>query len=279
MSYNLLADLYTSQTSSPLWTYLDKKYLSIFYRLPNLINEIIDTEPNILLLQEVDSKHYRRYIKPILEYYGYVGFFGEKGGGQSEGLCSFFKGVEVCESSTLKFKDVYNCEIKKFINFDNNFKDIMYNKLGTICQVTEIRVMNVVVGIANIHLFYHPKADHIRLLQCKAVYEYVVKRDLNVFNWGGGDAEDSKKVKNLKPREFTIQQPMTLASGIHSFTNYAVGFIEQLDYIYVKGLKPMGYAECIERSVVEPFTAMPNERMGSDHLSVVCDVSIDDDDE
>lgn len=80
MSYNLLADLYTSQTSSPLWTYLDKKYLSIFYRLPSLINEIIDTEPNILLLQEVDSKHYRRYIKPILEYYGYVGFFGEKGG-------------------------------------------------------------------------------------------------------------------------------------------------------------------------------------------------------
>lgn len=108
---------------------------------------------------------------------------------------------------------------------------------------------------------------------------FVFCRDLNVFNWGGDDAEDSKKVKNLKPREFTIQQPMTLASGIHSFTNYAVGFIEQLDYIYVKGLKPMGYAECIERSVMEPFTAMPNERMGSDHLSVVCDVSIDDDDE
>lgn len=56
-------------------------------------------------------------------------------GGQSEGLCSFFKGVEACESSTLKFKDVYNCEIKNFINVDNNFKDIMYNKLGTICQV------------------------------------------------------------------------------------------------------------------------------------------------
>ena len=85
MSYNLLADLYTSQTSSPLWTYLPPKFLTIFYRLPQLIHEIISTQPTVILLQEVDQKHYRNYIYPVLKKLGYEGTFGKKYGNQTEG--------------------------------------------------------------------------------------------------------------------------------------------------------------------------------------------------
>ena len=84
-----------------------------------------------------------------------------------------------------------------------------------------------------------------------------------------------KKVKNLNPTEFFIEKPMILASGTHSFTNYAVGFIEQLDYIFVSdGFEVVKWAECVGREAVEPYIAMPNENMGSDHSSVICDIKL-----
>ena len=64
------------------------------------------------------------------------------------------------------------------------------------------------------------------------------------------------------------------------FTNYAIDFIDTLDYILaseVSTIEPFGFRQ--KRSAPMPrvdditkYTAMPNQFMPSDHVSVACDL-------
>ncbi|GMH86334.1 hypothetical protein TrVE_jg7856 [Triparma verrucosa] len=312
MSYNLLADLYTSQTSSSLWTYLPPKFLTIFYRLPQLIHEIISTQSTVILLQEVDQKHYRNYIYPVLKKLGYEGTFGKKYGNQTEGLSTFYKLSPyitlTSPPTTSKLSSLYG-PINSYLSSSPPLSSIMIEKLGTIYQLTTLNILSTPINICNVHLFYHPLADHIRLLQVKCVIRELdccgdvvfggdfnsdyrsggvrlieegkvvegmecwerVWRDLNTFTWNTSPSP----VSTLLPLPLNSSSRFKLSSGVHSFTNYALDFIEQLDYIFVRGrnIRIVGHAECVGKEEVGD-KAMPNERMGSDHLSVVCDLRI-----
>lgn len=73
-----------------------------------------------------------------------------------------------------------------------------------------------------------------------------------------------------------------LVSGckeVPQFTNYAVDFIETLDYVFASvpserepfGFKPKGEAPMLSEEMVKEHVAMPNAVMPSDHVAVVCD--------
>ena len=73
-----------------------------------------------------------------------------------------------------------------------------------------------------------------------------------------------------------------LVSGcleVPAFTNYAVDFVETLDYMFVSepsvrepfGFKPLGEAPMPAEEMVKSLVAMPNELMPSDHVAIVCD--------
>lgn len=73
-----------------------------------------------------------------------------------------------------------------------------------------------------------------------------------------------------------------LVSGceeVPRFTNYAVDFVETLDYVFVSkpsnrepfGLVPMGEAPMPSEDMVQQLIAMPNKVMPSDHVAVACD--------
>jgi len=73
-----------------------------------------------------------------------------------------------------------------------------------------------------------------------------------------------------------------LVSGceqVPKFTNYAVDFIETLDYIFASkpsdrepyGFLPIGEAPMPSDNLVKEYVAMPNECMPSDHVAIVCD--------
>mmetsp|Transcript_9688 Transcript_9688/g.21849 ORF Transcript_9688/g.21849 Transcript_9688/m.21849 type:complete len:241 (-) Transcript_9688:104-826(-) len=73
-----------------------------------------------------------------------------------------------------------------------------------------------------------------------------------------------------------------LASGclkVPQFTNYAVDFVETLDYVFASkpsdsepfGFRPKGEAPMLTTDMVKKFVAMPNEVMPSDHEAVACD--------
>ena len=73
-----------------------------------------------------------------------------------------------------------------------------------------------------------------------------------------------------------------LVSGclnVPKFTNYAVDFVETLDYIFASkpsdrepfGFRPKGEAPMLTEDMVKKYVAMPNEAMPSDHVAIVCD--------
>jgi mRNA deadenylase 3'-5' endonuclease subunit Ccr4 len=67
---------------------------------------------------------------------------------------------------------------------------------------------------------------------------------------------------------------------VPKFTNYAVDFAETLDYVLVSepgkycaiGLVPFRTAPMPQAADIKKYSAMPNEFMPSDHISLVCDL-------
>ena len=67
--------------------------------------------------------------------------------------------------------------------------------------------------------------------------------------------------------------------NVPCFTNYAVDFVETLDYVFAStpsyqepfGFRPKGEAPMPSAEMVKQYVAMPNEVMPSDHVAVVCD--------
>jgi mRNA deadenylase 3'-5' endonuclease subunit Ccr4 len=99
--------------------------------------------------------------------------------------------------------------------------------------------------------------------------------------------EDALEDPNDESSQFPqISLPSTfprLVSGypeIPEFTNFAVDFVETLDYIFVSqpstvepfGFIPFQAAPMPRRTDIEPFLGMPNENMPSDHASLICDL-------
>jgi len=117
-------------------------------------------------------------------------------------------------------------------------------------------------------------------------------RFLNSYQWEGS-AEDTD-VKPIFDRDETAVPPSVptislspsfpvLALGcteMPDFTNFAKGFIETLDYIFVStpskkdrfGFRSSKSAPMPSRDLVSQYVAMPNEFMPSDHVAVACDL-------
>lgn len=73
--------------------------------------------------------------------------------------------------------------------------------------------------------------------------------------------------------------------AVPAFTNYAVDFVETLDYVFassapssleseVIGFESFGEAPMPTKEMVVKYVAMPNEVMPSDHVAIVCDFGI-----
>ena len=93
VTYNILADLYTSQKAQQktMWSYTSPKFLHSSHRMPLILCELIYHSPTIILLQEVDTTAYEALFSPVLSALGYEGAFGEKCGKQREGVAIFWR--------------------------------------------------------------------------------------------------------------------------------------------------------------------------------------------
>jgi len=100
---------------------------------------------------------------------------------------------------------------------------------------------------------------------------------------GDNDGINSNPNQSITPPSLTLPESFpNLVSGckeMPKFTNYAVDFIDTLDYILASepdemgnhGLIPKRSARMPTADEVKQFIAMPNEFMPSDHVSIVCD--------
>ncbi|XP_077292174.1 2',5'-phosphodiesterase 12 [Arctopsyche grandis] len=316
VSYNILADLYCDSEFSrtELFPYCPPYALHIDYRKQLFIKEILGYNGDIVCLQEVDAKIFNVDLEPLLNSHSYEGCFTKKGGQVTEGLACFYR------NDRFRLIDRKSCilgeELKNPI-----FKDIWSliedNKLfvarieprttavqGTILQSLEND--NEIIVVGNTHFYFHPDADHVRLIQggltilwlidivehCKKTMpgkrvSLLLCGDFNSVPSCGvyqlyttgfvpSDYIDFKSNESEALSNVILKQSIPLASacGTPEFTNFTVGFADCLDYIFYN-------KECFDVVQIIPLpsneelrqnSAIPSVVFPSDHVALVADL-------
>lgn len=182
MSYNLLADYYCDSDYSrkELFPYCPPFALAIDYRKLLFIREIIGYHSDICCLQEVDAKIFDLDLKMCLGHLDYDGTMQKKGE-TAEGLATFYHRSKF--SLHAKYGINLGENLKEQPYFSELFAKIANNEklcermlsLATAVQVTVLKSLqeDKYLIVANTHLYFHPDADHIRVLQIAFFMLYV----------------------------------------------------------------------------------------------------------
>lgn len=193
VSYNLLADYYADKEYSrtEFYPYCPIYALDIGYRKLLFINEILSYNADLVCLQEVDEKIFDWDLKLKLGREGFKGTMQRKGDTR-EGLATFYHETkfELIE----KYGFSLGHEIEKAPYFQPLYEQIKNNEklcerilsLSTALQVTVLKskALDRYLIVANTHLYFHPDADHIRLLQIgffMLYVEHIFKKTKEVF--------------------------------------------------------------------------------------------------
>lgn len=128
---------------------------------------------DIICLQEVDSKVFDADLKPIFSSYGFESEFSKKGGQVSEGMACIFNASKfqlVQSSSHIVAEELSSnplvADLWVAVQKNENLSKRILERT-TSCQLLVLEsVFNAKrIVVANTHLYFHPDADHIRLLQ------------------------------------------------------------------------------------------------------------------
>ena len=198
ISYNVLADAnaFSTLAQTAFYPYCDGAILERQRRFPLILHEILQYQPDIVCLQEVDYFVFKRLLKPVMDDVGFQGFYSPKDGG-SEGCAMFWslsRFERVAEKEDQKrylIRDMFGEDqldgwqsmggIRELLDSHDDLGNVVRSKLGHILQTVTLTEKSnddetdrtdtpsprkVVVG--NTHLFFHPLASHIRLMQMYA---------------------------------------------------------------------------------------------------------------
>lgn len=187
VSYNILAEPYATSTQAikTLFKYCDLKYLQTEYRIQRVLLELISCDADIICLQECDYKVFQTYLLPILGSKGYSGHFTSKTGLEGCALFTYNLTCLVKKYIDLPLKNVLRTApyLETLYTHRPDLRDIIGGKLGTICQLAVIQSVEYPskqIIVANTHLFYHPLAGAIRLLQLYAITQAIEKLINNI---------------------------------------------------------------------------------------------------
>ncbi|XP_064598396.1 2',5'-phosphodiesterase 12-like [Liolophura sinensis] len=317
VSYNILADLYADSDFSRnvLYPYCPPYALHIDYRKQLFVKELQCYNADLICLQEVDRKVFINDIRPFFEMLGLESLHRSKAGEVNEGMVTCFR--------MSKFKLLGQHDITLTEELKNNAAlTVLYEKVSanesltekvfsrtTVLQVTVLESLDVpgeVVCVANTHLFFHPKANHVRLIQIITCMEHLNKvkshytqqgkqvslvfcGDFNSVppvgvneymttgqisadhtDWTVGGAEETLDLEDGFRHPFVMES----GCGYPVYTNFVGGFCGTLDYVYVdtSGLKVQSVVPNPDEEDVTLHTALPSIVFPSDHIAQVCDV-------
>lgn len=140
-----------------------------------------------MCLQEVDESAYNKYLQPILGQHGYLSHHTTKNGTTVEGCATFiaattfnvFHTVDVSLRDVMAtHSDVPGSYLHKLCQHKPEVYEILTKKITTIAQISILRYKHLphhFCLVVNTHLFYHPDAAYIRLLQ---IHEIMQQMDL-----------------------------------------------------------------------------------------------------
>ncbi|KAM3959054.1 2',5'-phosphodiesterase 12 [Aphomia sociella] len=317
VSYNILADLYCDSdfTRSVLHPYCPPYALHIDYRKQLIMKELLGYNADIMCLQEVDVKIFNHYLNPLLGAKGLDGKFYRKGKEVAEGLACFYRKERYCYIGEEKILMSEAVKTKaSLLPIWNAIKDngpllTRFLDRSTVASATILQPLdnpNELVLVGNTHLYFHPDADHIRLIQ-GGIFVYwlnevrnnlknqmpekrislIICGDFNsvpscgiykLYTTGVAPSslEDWKSNTDEAVHNLSLQQdlPLESACGTPPFTNFTDGFADCLDYIFYD-------KSCLEVEQVVPLpseeelrvhTALPSIVFPSDHIALISDL-------
>ena len=200
MTYNILADCnaYQVKNKVTMYPYVKKNTMEKARRMPLILHEILAYQADVICLQEVDYPVFETLLHPTLQQYGYQGYYtGKHGENTNEGCATFwslhkFAPVSEQDQQAILLRDLVvqgNVEgtnvastAVEWSTVNHNIWSLLFRrpdlnmalsaKLPHIAQMVPLYFNSDQKGhsprpiwIANTHLYYHPQASHIRLLQ------------------------------------------------------------------------------------------------------------------
>lgn len=155
MSYNVLAQSLLTDNMT-LYNSCKQEHLTWQYRWALLQHEISDLDPDILMLQEVQSSHYHTYYLPWLTFRGYEGFFKKRTGTKADGCAIFYK--------TNTFSLIEHCSVEYRQPSAQNVLD--RDNVGLIVKLAPVKRPNSTpLCVATTHLLYNPRRYDVKLAQ------------------------------------------------------------------------------------------------------------------
>ncbi|CAH0546185.1 unnamed protein product [Brassicogethes aeneus] len=315
VSYNILADLYcdSDYTRTVLFPYCPPYALNIDYRKQLIRKEISGFNADIICLQEVDRKVFLHDLQPVMENLGYLGEFSVKGGEVVEGLAFFYNKnrFKILETNRVVFsehldKDPIYSDIWEKVSKNAQLTKRILERTTTIqVSVVESLENDEVLVVANIHLYFHPDADHVRLIHGGVSIRYLEKfieqlktkvskrislvfcGDFNsvpecgifkLYTTGEvpSDFIDFQSNKEESIDTLSFKQPFSLdsACGTPKYTNFTAGFADCLDYIFYEktNLSVTQVVPFPSDEELQQNTALPSITFPSDHVSLIADL-------
>eukprot|EP00191_Tetraselmis_sp_GSL018_P015737 CAMPEP_0177586746 /NCGR_PEP_ID=MMETSP0419_2-20121207/5243_1 /TAXON_ID=582737 /ORGANISM="Tetraselmis sp., Strain GSL018" /LENGTH=772 /DNA_ID=CAMNT_0019076671 /DNA_START=285 /DNA_END=2601 /DNA_ORIENTATION=+ len=209
VSYNVLADQYVrfekSKASKPkaqrkdLFWFCPIEYLDLEYRKQLIAAEVMGFHPDIICMQEVDSKAFEAYYEPYFASLGFEGIFTKKAGKVEEGCAAFVRRsrFKIEARKDIAMRDLFRApfegaaaEFAPLIEASPKLAKAL-QKVGTIGQIAVLVPTADFPGqgplcLANTHLFFHPDAGHIRTLHTAALVKEAAGFASEFAGKGGG---------------------------------------------------------------------------------------------
>lgn len=296
-----------------LFPYCPPYALHIDYRKQLILKELIGYNADVMCLQEVDKKVFDHDLNPALGSLGYQGIYASKAGQVAEGEVVFYRSSKFthkCQGDIILSEKIQEDPVlMERLDTKEEVKTVVLTK-PTILQVVileSVEKPGTCLVVANTHLYFHPQAGFIRRIQAQVILRHLsgvmqkyVKEGTNVVLMLCGDFnsnprtgtyhlitcghlpedfEDHPPVENeekVDGIEFSHNMKLSSACGIPSYTNYVGGFCETLDYIFIEKDK-LDVEQVIPMPSHEEVTlqtALPSVVFPSDHIALVCDLSL-----
>jgi mRNA deadenylase 3'-5' endonuclease subunit Ccr4 len=188
MTYNILADINAQSFQGFNYPHVAKEILAKDRRLPLIVCEILQSQADILCLQEVDFSVFETLLLPILQQFNYQGYYSGKQGETSNEGCALFWSLSTFASvppSDQKTFAIKNLLMRGYGPDDEDWSPVfetlwslllrrpdlqlvLATKLAHIAQMVPLTLLHdpsSAIWVTNTHLYYHPQASHVRLLQ------------------------------------------------------------------------------------------------------------------
>ena len=170
MTYNVLADAY-SHTWSTMFPYFAKDLSKAERRLQLVCEDILFADADVVALQEVDKKWYELLFEPLLTSRGYIATeWAGKSGKTAEGCAVFFRASTfpaIVSERVIQLTKMRDANVARWIEEETNVELAKaLDKITSIAQLIKVRTASGgALCVGNTHLFFHPGAMHVRVLQ------------------------------------------------------------------------------------------------------------------